>query len=238
MGGFNLDLNLRLKNIIEIVPICDKIIDVGTDHGYVLIDLIKKNKIKSGIASDNKKGPLDRAKRNASLYKVKDKIEFRLGSGLSTIEKNEVSGAIFAGMGSYLIKDLIEKDIEKIKMMDFVLIQPAQKTEVIREYLYNGPFDIIKEDIIREDDRFYQYILIRYNEDSPLRIDNNQNYKIGKNYDIKKNNLVVDYINFEINRTLNIIKKIKKVNNNTKQKKNCLQNEVKYYEELKNDFKS
>ena len=233
-----MDLSLRLKNIINILPDSHKVIDIGTDHGYVLIELIKKNKIKYGIASDNKKGPLNRAKKNASFYKVKDKIEFRLGSGLSTAKINEVNGAIFAGMGSYLIKDLIKKDISKIKKMDFILIQPAQNIEVIRKYVYNGPFKIIKEDIIKEEDRFYQYMLIRYNEDSDTEIDENYNYKLALKYPDKRKDILLEYIDFEIKKTLNIINKMTKINNNTKEKKEKLLGEVEKYEELKNDFKS
>ncbi|NLC66107.1 MAG: SAM-dependent methyltransferase [Clostridium sp.] len=240
-----MDLGIRLKNIIDILPDLDKVADIGTDHGYVLIKLIKKNKIKYGIASDNKIGPLNRAKKNAELYGIKNKIDFRLGSGLSTVKVNEVNGAIFAGMGSYLIKDLIEKDIDKIKKMDCILIQPAQNIEIIREYIYNGPFKVIKEDMIKEEDRFYQYILFKYdgngksNGESPnTYINKKYNYKLALNYPEKRNNIILEYLDYEINNNLDVLNKITENNEKTEEKKEKLYNEIKNYEEIKNGFKS
>ena len=102
-----MDIRPRLQKIVTMTPICDSVADIGTDHGYALISLLKENRIKSGIASDNKKKPLEKARRNATAEGVMDSITFRRGNGLETLTPGEVNGVIIAGMGGQLIKEIL-----------------------------------------------------------------------------------------------------------------------------------
>ena len=53
----------RLKTVASMVPFCQTVADIGTDHAYLPIYLIKMNKIQYAIASDVRKGPLLNAKK-------------------------------------------------------------------------------------------------------------------------------------------------------------------------------
>ena len=55
--------------------------DVGTDHGYVPIYLLEQKKIKSAIAMDINKGPLERAREHIHLYGMDAYIQTRLSGG-------------------------------------------------------------------------------------------------------------------------------------------------------------
>ena len=46
---------------------CECVADVGTDHGYIPIYLIKNNICKRAIASDINKGPVEKAKFNVRI---------------------------------------------------------------------------------------------------------------------------------------------------------------------------
>src|SRR5665647_891103 len=89
-----MDIGVRLKVIANMVEECDTIVDVGTDHGYVPIYLVKNGVIKKAIASDINRGPVEKAKNNIMLNKVCDQISCRLGGGLSTVKKGEVQVAV------------------------------------------------------------------------------------------------------------------------------------------------
>ena len=78
----NMELSKRLNWILEKVDKCETIMDVGTDHGYIPIYLIKNNIAKKVIASDINKSPLEKAKINAKLENISDKIDLRLGGGV------------------------------------------------------------------------------------------------------------------------------------------------------------
>ena len=84
-----MELSKRLNWIIEKLNKVEVIMDVGTDHGYIPIYLVKNNIAKKVIASDINKEPLKKAKINASLDGVLDKIDLRLGGGLSPLNNKE-----------------------------------------------------------------------------------------------------------------------------------------------------
>ncbi len=54
-----MELSIRLKTVAEAVTKGNRVADVGTDHGYVPIYLVKNNLSPAGIAMDVNKGPLE-----------------------------------------------------------------------------------------------------------------------------------------------------------------------------------
>lgn len=86
--------------------------------------------------------------------------------GLKPLKVGEVNGVIIAGMGGNLIRDIILEDIEKVKLYDFLILQPAQNPEVLREFLYNNNFEILNEDLILDDGKFYELFKVKYNENA------------------------------------------------------------------------
>ena len=107
-----MDLSIRLKTIVSMIEECDSVVDVGTDHGYVPIYLVKNGVIKTAIASDINRGPVEKARKNVHLNNVSEQISCRLGSGLSTVNRGEAQIAIIAGMGGNLIRDILEADLD------------------------------------------------------------------------------------------------------------------------------
>lgn len=160
-----MDISKRLNRIIELVPPCTSIIDVGTDHGYVPIGVIKAGKVETAYASDFRLLPLKKAEANIRLEGLEDRIRTVHGSGLTTVSPGDVEGAVIAGMGGNLTRDIMEDSIDLVKSLRFLLLQPAQNPEVLRQYLYEGDYDILLEDLVKEEDgRFYEYILVRPHE--------------------------------------------------------------------------
>ncbi len=101
-------LTARLKRITELVPKSTCVGDVGSDHAYVLIDLVRQGVCEKGIASDIGEGPIENAQESIKRYNVSEKIEARLGSGLKPYEIDEIDTVIFAGMGGELIRSILE----------------------------------------------------------------------------------------------------------------------------------
>ncbi len=203
-----MEISPRLQKIVEMVPSCEIVADIGTDHGYALISLLRENKIRTGIASDNKEKPLEKAKRNAGVEGTLTNMIFRLGNGLETLEPGEVDGIIIAGMGGQLIKELLEKSMDVIKKLEFILVQPAQNPEVLREYLYNGQFEILDEDIIKEDRRFYEYLLVRYKKQVDKTRDFTESYQVGFILPKKNHPLFSAFIEDKIRELEEIVFKI------------------------------
>ena len=70
-------LSKRLTTIASLVPAGSRVADVGTDHGYTPIYLVKNGIAVSAIAMDVRKGPLSRAAEHVQEYGLEDKIELR-----------------------------------------------------------------------------------------------------------------------------------------------------------------
>lgn len=159
-----MDISLRLKTIVNLIDKCEIIADIGTDHGYVPIDVIKKNICNRAIASDINKGPVEKAKINVSMEGMKDKIECRLGSGLTTLKVGEVQGVVIAGMGGNLIRDIILQGYNVFKKLDFAILQPTQNPEVLRKFIFEKGLEIIKEDLCIDEGIYYEIIKVKCEE--------------------------------------------------------------------------
>lgn len=197
-----MELSIRLKVIVNLMEQCDNIIDVGTDHGYVPIYLVKNDIIKSAIASDINRGPVEKAKKNINSNNLGLQISCRQGSGLSTVKAGEVQVAIIAGMGGNLIRDILEADIPVVKELKYMILQPVQNAEVLREYLYSTGYDIIKEDICNEDGKFYEIIKAKYNT-VPVLVDSIY-YEISKTLSDERHPVMQEFIEFKLKKYLRV----------------------------------
>ena len=110
-------LDGRLKMCFDMVSGEGIACDVGTDHAYLAIELIKSGKCKKVIASDVKSGPLVSAKANIEKYGVLENIEIVRSDGLEDISLNGVTDIVIAGMGSETIVSILEnkKELNEIK---------------------------------------------------------------------------------------------------------------------------
>jgi tRNA (adenine22-N1)-methyltransferase len=193
-----MELSIRLKTIVSMIDRCESAIDVGTDHGYVPIYLVKNGIIKNVIASDINKGPVDKARNNIALNNAYNQVVCRLGSGLSTVKKGEVEIAIIAGMGGNLIRDILEADIDVVKQFKYLILQPVQNAEVLREYLYITGYNIIDEEICKDDGKYYEIIKVKYNT-KPV-IQEKIYYEISKTLLNKKSTVMQSFLEYKLRK--------------------------------------
>lgn len=159
-----MELSVRLGKTASMVEPCRCVADIGTDHAYIPIYLVKKGICSQAIASDINMGPIKKAAKNISLNGLGDKIECRIGPGLNTLKKGEADVAIIAGMGGNLIRDIIEERLDLFRELKYVVLQPVQNPEVLREYIYKKGYEIIDEELCIDENKYYEIIKIRYDE--------------------------------------------------------------------------
>lgn len=222
--GEYMEISYRLKCISNMVDPCDKVIDVGTDHGYIPIHLIKNGVCTEVIASDINKGPVEKAEKNVSLEGLKSKITCRLGGGLTVVKPREVDCAIIAGMGGNLIRDIIEDSLEVFKELDFVVLQPVQNPEILRKYLYESGYNIIDEELCEDEGKFYEIIKVAYS-DRPQVLEPIY-YEISSLLIEKKHPLLEKYIEFKLDKYRKILEYLKDNSEATQDRKKELEDKI------------
>lgn len=153
-------LSNRLKKIAELVDFGATVIDVGTDHGYVPNFLCEKKISGDIIATDISKNSLE---KSIELTKKMGNEKFIRNILANGIAKENRDNIIIAGLGGIQIAEIILNSIEISKSAKKLILQPMQKTNILRRELNNMGFEIIDEEIIFEDERYFEIIIVKFN---------------------------------------------------------------------------
>ena len=154
--------NKRLLIAAELLGQVKSVADIGTDHAFLPIHLVKENLAEKVIACDIAEGPLSVAKSNIIKYGLADKIELRLANGLLGLAPNEVEAITILGMGGETIAEILS-DSPWVKNPNTVLIlQPMSCDDRLREYLLNEGFEILTEAGVESQNRFYTVMKVCY----------------------------------------------------------------------------
>lgn len=187
----------RLLKIASLVSDGKKIADIGTDHGYIPVYLLKEGRVPFAVLADVNKGPLDNARKEVIQNNLLENVDLRLGSGIEVLEIGEVEEVIIAGMGGILISELLEAKKEVSHSIEKLILQPMQAQEELRRYLLNNGYEILKEVLVREDFRIYEIIVAKYTGKNTI-IEDEIQFEVGIKLLENKDSLFHDFIGKKI----------------------------------------
>lgn len=153
-------LSPRLRMVAEMVPHCARVVDIGTDHAFVPIDLVIRERCQSGIASDIHKGPAETARRNVAAYHLENRIEVLVGDGLGSLRTTPDDCVVIAGMGGFEILTILMKG--RPVEAKAVILQPQRSYKELRTFLSKEGYAIQQEEIAREQSRYYVAMRVAY----------------------------------------------------------------------------
>lgn len=229
-------LSKRLQTVASLVEPGSILLDIGTDHAYLPINLYHQKKIDHAYAGEVVKGPYENALENIKKYQAENTIELFLGTGFSVVEQidnpEQIDVITICGMGGQLITDIIQEGMNKnqIPADAELILQPNNQESVLREKLIQLGYDIVAEEIIKEQAFYYEIIkaapvssAINYSEEElffgPILLEEKSDTFVDKwkermtHYEKIANNLEqakqppVDKIK-EVNSAINKIKKV------------------------------
>lgn len=173
-----MELTNRLKMLTSFVDKGMKVADVGCDHGYVPIYLIKEGIASYALAMDINRDPLEKAKNNAIAYKVSDGFDTRLSNGIKELKNFEVDCVIIAGMGGKLIENILTNDADKLKSYKRLILSPHKDIMSVRKKLKDLNIPIVNETMLYEEGHYYNFIIaepgglesdsLKFDEDNDL----------------------------------------------------------------------
>ena len=153
-------LSQRLQAIADLVPAGAKVADIGTDHGFLPCYLAQSGKAELVIACDVNAQPLALAQKNITDYNVGDKVSTRLGNGLAVLKPGEVDTVTIAGMGGALMIDILDASPMVVDRLKRIVLQPNVGAEAVRIWAEKNRWQIVAEDLIRENDIFSVIIVL------------------------------------------------------------------------------
>jgi len=153
-------INNRLKVIGDLVSENSTCLDIGCDHAFLDIYLVKRNVGIRAIASDVKEGPLEQAKGNIKRENLEGKIEVRLGNGLDTYT-DDIDTVIISGMGGRNMIGIFKSNTKKLKKIETLILSPNNYQEDVKTYLCKTGFYIDDELLVKDSKFIYQVLVFK-----------------------------------------------------------------------------
>ena len=138
-------MDKRLECIADLVRPGSRLADIGTDHAYLPVALVGSGKCPSALACDVREGPLQNAKKAVEAAGLADRIECRLGDGLSVVGADEADEIVIAGMGGETIVAIMAACPWSGEPGRRYLLQPMTHAEDLRRHLFAAGFEIGQE---------------------------------------------------------------------------------------------
>lgn len=154
-------LSERLMTALPYISGGEVVADIGTDHAYLPIYLILTGKASFTYACDINKGPCQKAIENARAYGVSDKVSVSRRDGITGLCDKGIDKFIIFGMGGELISQILSG--ENISDGVRFILNPMTKQEKLRSYLTENGFEILDENVVYSDSKYYQIIYAEKN---------------------------------------------------------------------------
>lgn len=142
-------LSNRLLTCAGFVAPGERVADIGCDHGYLSIYLLKQGIASHVYASDINEGPLQSAHINANKFGVADKLQLFLSDGVRNIPR-DFDTLICAGMGGDTMVHILQTapwlQSDKYRL----ILQCQSKTPLLRRYLSETGWRITEETALKD----------------------------------------------------------------------------------------
>lgn len=152
-------LDKRLKAVKKLIK-SKSVIDIGTDHAYLLIDFCKQSLEHQGLAVEVTEGPLNNAQKSILSFGLKDQIKAVKSDGLINVDEKfiqQYQTIIIAGMGGNTISNIMKSQLSKFKNKQ-ILLQANNGLYELREFLQANNFQIMTEKVVKERKKYYEII--------------------------------------------------------------------------------
>ena len=153
-------LSMRLERVGANVPLGARLADIGSDHGYLPVALMRRGVIASAVAGEVATTPFYAAQRTVRDNGLEQQITVRLADGLAAIEPHDGITAIsVCGMGGETIRDILESGKMHLSGQERLILQPNGGEQPLRQWLMDNGYSIVSEELLREN-RFYYEIIV------------------------------------------------------------------------------
>lgn len=159
-------LSQRLAALARQAPPHAVVADIGCDHGHLAVALAERGH--RVLACDISAPSLAKARRLVTTKGLGDRVELRLGDGLSVLQPGEADCIIMAGMSALTLLDLLESGQAVARRADCILLQPMQGAGQLRRGVGRLGWRLVGEDLVAEAGRFFPILVVQQGEALPM----------------------------------------------------------------------
>ncbi len=150
-----LRISERLKRVAWNVQSAGVVADIGCDHGFTSIYLVRQGLAQRVIAMDINKGPLERAREHIRQYQMDDVIVTRLSDGAKALQPGEADTLLVSGMGGGLICRILRDSPQVVGTVKELVLSPQSEPYLVRHLLHDLGFAIDREEMLVEQGKYY-----------------------------------------------------------------------------------
>jgi len=151
---------MRLERVAAHVPAGARLADIGSDHGYLPVALMRRGAITAAVAGELAATPFHSAQRTVRDNGLQARISVRLANGLAAIEAaDEISALTICGMGGETIRDILERGKTRLSGQERLILQPNGGEQPLRQWLMDNGYSILCEEVLRENRFDYEIIV-------------------------------------------------------------------------------
>ncbi|RON38714.1 tRNA (adenine-N(1))-methyltransferase [Pseudomonas brassicacearum] len=153
-------LSQRLERVAAHVPADAHLADIGSDHGYLPVALMRRGAIAAAVAGELALTPFRSAERTVRENDQDLRITVRLANGLAAIEPGDGITAIsICGMGGETIRDILDSGKARLSGQERLILQPNGGEQPLRQWLMENGYRILCEELLRENRFDYEIIV-------------------------------------------------------------------------------
>ena len=153
-------LSMRLERVAANVPAGARLADIGSDHGYLPVALMRRGLITAAVAGEVATTPFHAAQRTVRDNGLEQQVTVRLANGLAAIEPQDTITAVsVCGMGGETIRDILESGKAHLSGHERLILQPNGGEQPLRQWLMDNGYAILIEELLHEN-RFYYEIIV------------------------------------------------------------------------------
>lgn len=140
----------RIAALCSLVTPCDRLADIGCDHGLVGKYALSIG-VKELVAADVSIGSLSKAKKLLGIY---GNVSFVVGDGFDNIE-GRVDQAVIAGMGGRKIIDIVSRCGYRPRLV----LGPQHNADEVRAFLVKSGYRITEDKCVFDRGKFYDFLV-------------------------------------------------------------------------------
>jgi len=148
-------LSVRLAMVAQLIPPGFVVADIGTDHAYLPVYLVRRGISPRAIAADVSEGPLENAAKNIKRAGLETSIELRQSDGFSRFVAGDADVWVLAGMGGTLMARLLDAAPWLQSPGTVIVAQAQSRANELYDWLLSHGFCIEQELVCRDAGRLY-----------------------------------------------------------------------------------